>query len=233
MNKQFKMPNILRRLLPFIIVLNCLYLAGSLSFILKTQVFAVKSEVPVVTETTKVSQVLGEFITSPSPSPTPIVSVTKVSSNPRPTPQNTINPSSEPKTYITNNYITQVISTPIPSPTTSPIPSPSYTPTPIPTLSVIHVSIKLPDTEASFTVESEDGINACDLLLKAKSIGKINSVTLDDSYLSSFNTLLVTEINGFSNFWVFTVNGESPMGCSLVSLKNGDHVIWEYINRGQ
>lgn len=218
------------KMLPILIVILGLSFAGFSSYFLQTHF------VPSHTET-----VLGVSSASPTPNPSPVVSTTPKpvfiksptpTSTPTPTPIPA--PSSEPKTYITNNYIT-VISTPAPTPVSSPtpVPTPSLAPTPAPIVASVNIEIKASGTSSSFILQIEEGINACEVLVKAKNEGKIASVTLDDSYLATFNTLLVSEINGLSNYWVFTVNGESPMGCSLVSLKSDDQIIWEFINGGE
>lgn len=225
------------KILQILIVISGLSLAGLSSYFSHTQIVSSSSTKQVLgeaTETAKNSTTPNANIT---PSPTPLTTLsTSATPKPSPSPLPSPAPSSEPKTYITNNYITMVNPTPTPepSPTPTPIPTPSPTPTPVPTPapSSISIEIKTPDSTSSFTIQIKEGINACDILVKAKNEGKITSVTLDDSYLSTFNTLLVSEINGLSNYWVFTVNGESPMGCSLVSLRNNDQVVWEFINGG-
>lgn len=220
------------RLLPALIIAILLTLVGFTTYFLNSQVSGSsvhKSEVlgtattsptltPLPTNTASPSAFPS---TSPSPQPTR-TTILKPTPSPSPTPTTT----PQTQTSITYNYITQVVASPTPSPT------PTETPSPTPIPSIINVEIKDPAGDTTFTVQAEDGINACDLLTKAKDQGKINSVTLDDSYLKTFNTLLVKEINGFSDYWTFTVNGQSPDGCSLVTLKNGDQVVWTFDTSG-
>lgn len=240
------MNKILFKILPTLIIINGVVIAGFATYFLYFQISKSHTRIPIKNEVkNNQSHVLGVGSTSPEFTPKPKSTSTPLRSpeiKPNilvitPTPTSVPTPSSEAsetKTIITNYYITQVISTPSATPTSTPTPTPSATPSPAPApaLSVISMEIKTPDTDSNFTIEVEDGINACDLLVKAKTEGKISSLTLDDSYLATFNTLLVTEINGFSNYWVFKVNGESPMGCSLINLKNNDQIVWEFIKGG-
>ena len=73
-----------------------------------------------------------------------------------------------------------------------------------------------------------NGANACDVLQEAKNEGKINSVTFDDSYMSTMHSRYITEINGYSNNWTFTVDGSSPNGCSLINPKPNDTIVWKF-----
>jgi hypothetical protein len=228
------MINLLYKFLPTFLVISSLAFAGLSSNFLNTQMVSTsraqnsdsKEGVLGAEQSRNITSDLTETPTPKSTlKPTPVsVIIPSVTQTPTPTP--------EPRTIITNNYITVVATpTPQPSPTSSPISSPSPTPTPTPTnISTVSIQVRTPAANSEFDIQFENTIDACDILVKAKDEGKIASVTLDDSYLSSFNTLLVTEINGFSNYWVFTVNGESPMGCSLINLNDNDQVIWEFIN---
>ncbi len=126
----------------------------------------------------------------------------------------------------TQNQNTQLppsSSTPNPSP-----PAPAPTPPPSLTTAIVSVTIITPNPTSNFTVLLEDGFNVCDVLIKAKNEGKISSLTLDDSYLSTYKSLYVYEINGFANNWTFTVNGESPLGCSLYFPKDKDTIVWKF-----
>lgn len=242
------MKKLIFKILPVLIVSLGLSLTGFTSYFLKIQ-----------TVVSKPKAVLGATSTSPipiptfnpTPSPSTVTKETKIdsiSTNPKPTTTPIPTTTPETKTYVTNNYITVVAApsptptqqgqapltpiaspTPTPTPTSTPTPSPSPTPAPTPITSTVNIEIKTLGTSSSFTIEIDEQMDACEVLVKAKNEGKIASVTLDDSYLSTFNTLLVSEINGHSNYWVFTVNGESPMGCSLVTLKNNDQIVWEFI----
>lgn len=233
------MINLLYKFLPVLLITNSLFLAGFVSNFFRTQIASNHQE----------EKVLGVTLASPTPSRVPATQPSpRISSLPKliptpastPTPKPTSTSTPEPKTIITNNYYTIAASpspnpipslTPTPTPSPTPSPTPISTPTPIPVNS-INIEIKTPQSDTNFDLQIEDGINACDGLVKAKNEGKISSLGLDDSYLSTFNTLLVREINGLSNYWVFTVNGKSPMGCSLVSLHNHDQIVWEFIDGG-
>ena len=130
-------------------------------------------------------------------------------------------------------YITPHITihhTPQPNNNTEPKPTPtaSQTPAPSPIASIVHIEIKTPNGSSSFETEITDGMNLCDIMQKAKDSGKINSITFDDSYLSVYKSKYVQEINGFSNNWTFTVNGSTPLGCSLSNPKPNDSIIWKF-----
>ena len=92
------------------------------------------------------------------------------------------------------------------------------------------VSLKIiePDGTRSFDVALHAGDTLCDNLKEAKAEGEIRARTLDDSYLPSFLSLYVREINGHSNNWTFTVDGTSPRGCSLYQLHAGDSIVWKF-----
>ena len=71
-------------------------------------------------------------------------------------------------------------------------------------------------------------MTACDVLQKAKDAGKLKSVTFDDSYMATMHSRYISEINGFANNWTFTVNGSSPLGCSLSQPKPNDTIVWKF-----
>ena len=106
-------------------------------------------------------------------------------------------------------------------------PDPLPPPSP-PTIAQVGVTIITPSSTSNFTVELEEGFDICGVLVKAKNEGKISSLILDDSYLSTYKSLYVYEINGFANNWTFTVNGESPLGCSLYFPKKNDVIVWKF-----
>ena len=93
----------------------------------------------------------------------------------------------------------------------------------------MNVDIKTPDSSSSFSVELTDGMSVCDVLQKAKDDGKISSLTIDDSYLSTLKSKYVSEINKYKNNWTFTVNGNSPLGCSLSYPKPNDIIVWKFL----
>lgn len=154
--------------------------------------------------------------TSSNPSSTPVSNTSSTSSNNQSTPVSTNIPSSSPL--------------PSPTPFLSASASATLEPSSSPMIDNVSVEVKQPDTDLQFTIEITDGMNVCQVMQKAKDEGKIASLTLNDKYLSSFNTLLVSEINGYQNNWIFTINGESPNGCSLVIVKNNDNIVWEFLN---
>jgi hypothetical protein len=84
------------------------------------------------------------------------------------------------------------------------------------------------NTNVTFSLELNAGETVCDVLQKAKDEGKIQSLTFNDSYLSAYHSRYVTEINGLANNWTFTVNGTSPLGCSLSTPRNHDVIVWKY-----
>lgn len=114
-----------------------------------------------------------------------------------------------------------------PGPTSVPTPEPSATPTPTPESETVTLRIEAPAGAVNLTLPLSND-NVCDLLLRARMEGKINSVTLDDSYLPTLKSAYVVEINGYRNNWTFTVNGQSPRGCSLYQPKSGDVVVWKF-----
>ena len=122
-------------------------------------------------------------------------------------------------------------------------PPPSSAPAPVPTSSMpaatapqptVTVTIIDPDGSSTFAVGLKAGADACDVLAEAKTEGKLRSLTLDDSYKSTFGSSYVREINGYSNNWTFTVGGAStkvgaskqPEGCSLYKPQAGDFFVW-------
>lgn len=230
------------RIWPFAIVITGLMLSASITFASFT--LTTRKEV-IVEKPIETKAVLGLETSSPTPEivssiiplpPAPIIIPTpKPSTKPTPVPSPSSVAASQqnnPTSQTNNPVIIQVIATPTPSPsqTPTPEPSPSINPSPSPVAQKISIEIKQPDTQINFDLEITEGINPCQALQKAKDEGKINSLTISDKYLASFGTLLVEEINGYKNNWVFTVNGQSPNGCSLITLKNGDKVIWEFLN---
>src|SRR4029078_2639744 len=98
------------------------------------------------------------------------------------------------------------------------------TPLPTPTNSINHVSLQIttPDVTSLDSVTLKDGADVCDVLQEAKDEGKISSLTLDDSYMSSLHSKYVKEMNGRSDNWTFKLNNDSPLGCSLAHPKPND-----------
>ena len=193
---------------------------------------------PSKTVETNKTQVLGQAITIPSsPSPSPIPSLkpslkpllkpsVKPSIKPSPSPIPPGSTAPGPSTSSSPAVLGATSSSP--SPSTSPVPSPSPNPNPSPLASISTQTVNLEIQGSSFTVEISGDLNVCQVLEKAKDQGKISSLTLDDSYMSSMNSQYVREINGMSNNWTFKVNGNSPLGCSLYQVKPGDQIVFKF-----
>lgn len=172
------------------------------------------------------------------PSPSPIsslpekvlgVKTTVVSKTSTPTPTPKPKPITLSNEIADSSIIKNEVLQPTPIPT--PIPTPASTPTATPqaVVSNVNLEIKTPETSLSFSVEINEGMNVCDIMQKARDEGKINSITFDDSYLSAYKSKYVLEINGFLNNWTFTVNGESPLGCSLSNPEPNDTIVWKFL----
>lgn len=183
------------------------------------QKFPAPKAVLSLTPTAKAAKVLGVIAplkSSPTKKPSlPYYSPTPVKSEPTPKPQ-IDSPTAVPT------------SPPMPLSSASSTPEPSSTPTTKPEAQQTSLEINFPDKTIATNVEIHDGMNICDVLTKAKDNGTITSLTLDDSYLSAFHSSYVLEINGFKNNWTFTVNGTSPLGCSLYTVKPGDVIKWKF-----
>ncbi len=148
---------------------------------------------------------------SPTPTPSPVINTPRPLAfiqTPSPFPSPSSNNSSSDQQTATNPPET---------------PTPTSTPVPTVTLQIVD-----PDGTSIFSVTLHNGDNACDNLTEAKQEEKIKSVTLDYSYMSSMHSAYVKEINGFNKNWTFTVNGQSPLGCSLYKPNSGDTIIWKF-----
>lgn len=157
--------------------------------------------------------------------------------------ENLINEKSNLEEPTKNTLVLQSQVTPAPvlkkiaikSPPPSPTPSPSQNPTPSETKisnevkeHLVNVSI---NNFSGFSVKVPEGANHCDVLNKALSDGKLQSLNM--KYNDSLKTNAVYQINGQgkedSVWWVYKVNGTSPpLGCNLIKVNNGDSVLWEY-----
>ncbi len=151
------------------------------------------------------------------------------------TPQQTITAQSQKETAPTvqPTLIPAPTSKPIATPTTlaqaEPIATPTLTPKPTQApVQTVTIQLIEPDGTSNFTVNLNSGNTLCDNLTEAKSEGKIKSVTLDYSYMSSFHSPYVREINGYQNNWTVTVDGTSPQGCAFYSPKAGDNITWKF-----
>ena len=127
----------------------------------------------------------------------------------------------------TQSSYTAPTAQPSPTPTVMQISSTS-TPTPIISSQDVTIQITEPDGTFTFQVDLHNGNTVCDILQTAKSEGKIKSLTFDSSYMSSLHSLYIKEMNGFSDNWTFTVNGSSPLGCSLINPKPNDSIEWKF-----
>lgn len=86
-----------------------------------------------------------------------------------------------------------------------------------------------PDGTHSFSLVLLPGDTACSLLEHARSQGKLTSLTIDDSWLTTYGSLYVREINGYSNKWVFEVNSAKiDVGCSHYTPLQGDSLVWKF-----
>ncbi len=95
-------------------------------------------------------------------------------------------------------------------------------------ISTVHITVIDPDGSHSFDVQLNAGDDLCANLVQAKAERKIQSLQIDDTYLETFGSLYVREINGYSNNWTVEVNGVKPEGCSLHHPKTGDQIIWRF-----
>ena len=74
----------------------------------------------------------------------------------------------------------------------------------------------------------KDDTNPCSILNDAKNDGKIKSVTITH-YDAPLNSDYVKEINGFSDNWKFSIDGDGkPAGCSNYKLNKNSTVTWKY-----
>ncbi|HEY4526271.1 MAG TPA: DUF4430 domain-containing protein [Candidatus Paceibacterota bacterium] len=94
--------------------------------------------------------------------------------------------------------------------------------------STVFLQIIDPDGTSNFEVNLNPGDDLCANLVEAKAEGKIKALLIDDSYLATFGSRYVREINGYSNNWTVEVNGVVPKGCSLYKPKAGDQIIWRF-----
>ena len=233
----------LKNILPVGIVLFALVVSGALAYIFtpKPQQEAAVSH----QDSKKVAMVIKEKIATPSVTPAGervlgAAVYQKVTSAPvAPAAATTQNTSTSNNQTTTTTSSSQPASTTtsssnstqqtIPQTNTS---APTSTPTPVPTAqpisSTVSMQVQDPGGNSSFTVTLNNGANACDVLQEAKNEGKINSVTFNDDYMSTMHSRYITEINGYSNNWTFTVNGSSPQGCSLINPKPNDTIVWKF-----
>lgn len=233
----------LQRVIPYIIVVLFLIFAASASFTISPQnpLFQIQNG-PHSVSTNFISEIALESNKENENPPSPTATTALASPTPKPTVSTNNKQASPPTANQTNTPQNNTSSTATyddsssdtsyqsaqSAPSAAPLP-PSPTSTPVAVVSIVNVDIKTPDSSSSFSVEFKDGMNVCDVLQKAKDDGKISSLTIDDSYLSTLNSKYVYEINGYKNNWTFTVNGNSPLGCSLSNPKPNDIIVWKFL----
>jgi hypothetical protein len=103
--------------------------------------------------------------------------------------------------------------------------APAATPAPA---QVVQLTLVDPDGKFNYSVRLIPGSDACTVLNEAKAEGKIASVDIDYSYMSSLHSAYVRQINNFANNWTVKVNGTAPKGCSLASPGANDQITWRY-----
>lgn len=97
--------------------------------------------------------------------------------------------------------------------------------------SQLHVDVSITGV-SGFSLDVSPGANQCEVLTKAQSDGKINSLNM--RFNSDLGSSAVYQINGLGKdnavWWTYKVNGQSPsQGCSYIKVNNGDKVEWNYI----
>lgn len=182
------------------------------------------------------TSVLGENVTalpSPSPSLTPSPSakpslkpLIKAPAKPSLAPSPSPSPSASAVSVSSSGSSPAVLGTTASSPSPSPSPNPSASPSP--SASPVSQTVNVEVQGSGFTIEISGDLNVCQVMQRARDQGKISSLTLDDSYMSSMNSQYVREMNGMSNNWTFKVNGNSPLGCSLYQVKPNDQIVWKF-----
>ncbi len=127
---------------------------------------------------------------------------------------------------------TSIVTSPTDAPNT-PAPQPTTIPTPRPTDIPQDLKVSLTIAGSSVgTVDMSQGANQCDVLNRALSEGKIQSLNM--RYDNTMGTNAVYQINGVgkenSVWWAFKVNSTSPsQGCSYIKVKSGDSAEWDYL----
>lgn len=187
---------------PLLIIATACFLLSGVSFVnYQRQIKPVK-----VATTSKPKKVLA---ISQNPSPTQITK-------------------QENKIVITDTPIPTSMSNMANSNAANATPTSTVTNTPPPTKSpYLTLNINEPDGSFSYSLNLQTGSNPCSILNDAKNAGDIKSLTI--VHYSSLNSDYVKEINGYSNNWNFSLNGNvEPTGCSNYTLSNGDSVTWKY-----
>jgi hypothetical protein len=211
-----------RKVLPPIIFLSILAAA-----VLISSIFTSVKPVPSVKNASfnNISADGQEITGSNLTAETKVPSIKQNSNTPIPTPS--LTQQTNPSLTLADTPINHVL-TPTVIPTVTITLAPTNTPIPTSVVSFVNVQIQMPDAILNFSIELKQEMNVCDVLQKAKDEDKIKSLTFDDSYLSAYKSRYVYEINGYKNNWTFTVNGNSPLGCSLSTPKANNMIIWKF-----
>lgn len=222
-----------KNLVPPLIIVGCLVIAGSVAYAFAPQRSLVTKQsdspnkvlsyqtkpttaaiqAPQMTSSPRRAATVGTKARSVSPQPASVIPTAVA------VKQNTTS-ASQNNTTVTNTPVPQqAAATSIPT---------QAVPTQTPASATVSVEITSPSGTSTFTVSYSENMTVCDVLQKAKDTGKITSVTFDDSYMATLHSKYVAEINGFANNWTFSVNGSSPLGCSLSQPKPNDTIIWKF-----
>lgn len=195
-------------LISLTIIFAALFLAGSVSFILALN----NQTTPVSTPTPQIS-----LASSPSSSPSPSLIPTSQS-------KTTIKPSPTPIPISTPSAVSSATPT---SASNQPAPAPQTFQISLTVTREQGGQVIIPTTQVSVP----EGVNQCDVLSKALEQGKISQLNM--KYNPSLKSYGVYQINGVGKendvWWVYTVNGQSPAGCSFVKANNGDNIEWRYV----
>jgi hypothetical protein len=162
------------KILPFFLIICSLIFAGSVSAALapKPQVksILVQKTQTLVTPTPTNAPTVTPFLPTTTPTKGVIVVISAT-----PTPQ-------------VAKQDKQSLS-PAPNATATPLPTSSPTPTIV--VQTVTLEIKTPDGADKFNVSLTPNATVCDILEAAKNEGKINSLTLDDSYMDTLHSKYV------------------------------------------
>ena len=138
------------------------------------------------------------------------------------TPDSVLNQSAARNTEVA------IVTASVPTATPASLQTPTDTPAPE---ALCEIVLEIDNTRTSFLIEIPDSeaVDACDVLRIAYAKGYISSLTISDAYLQTMGSEYVLEMNGKKHNWVFTLNGESPLGCSRVEIQPGDTVVWAFL----
>ncbi|MGH7203409.1 MAG: DUF4430 domain-containing protein [Candidatus Levyibacteriota bacterium] len=232
MQKIFHTRFYLKRVLPYSIILLALVGAGLIAYAFSPKPHRENSTVKKI-QSEKVTK---QATLTPSPTPKNVLGMStqntishptiavKVLATPTSHPTQPTSSNVQNTNTSNNNGSTQST---IPANNATQLPTATPVPTSQPT-STVSLQIQDPAGTSSFTVTLKTGANVCDVLQETKDEGKISSIIFDDSYMSTLHSRYVNEINGFKNNWTFTINGTTPLGCSLANPKPNDTIVWKF-----